>query len=276
MDVVGYSDRLSVEPGGTITFMVSCRRPMFRAGLVRMWHGDDNPAGPGFKADVVPSACDGDYVGVHQPIRTGSFVRVPDAPDLSAGMAVGMWILPTLVLEEPQALLCAGGLTLGLRGGRLTFGDLVLDAPLELRTWTFVSASHHPATGRATLAAQPRSELHGGPPQRAEGIVVAGPPGAEVRIAADETDHHYNGKIDAPRLFGRAIDAWDVHDAADPLARWDFSRDIPTSRVTDVAGDLHGETVNRPMRGATGHDWDGTEIAWPRAPTRVRRDPLPR
>jgi N,N-dimethylformamidase len=266
MDVVGYSDRLSVEPGGTITFMVSSRSAAFRAGLVRMWHGDDNPAGPGFKADVVPSAFDGEYEGRHQPIRTGSYVRVRGEPDLSRGMTVGMWILPTLELEEPQALLSAGGLTLALRGGRLTFGALALDVPLQLRTWSFVSASHDPATGRATLAARSRSELHGGPPQRTEGRVVAGPPGGELRIAADDGGHHFNGKIDAPRLFGRPIDAWHVEDAADPLARWDFSRDIPTSRVTDVVGDLHGETVNRPMRGATGHDWDGTEIAWPRAP----------
>ncbi len=266
MDVVGYSDRLSVTPGATIAFMVSCRRPAFRAGLVRMWHGDDNPAGPGFKADPVPCAFDGEHPGRHQPIRTGSYVVVPGAPDLSHGLSAGMWIHPTLVLGEPQTLLSAGGLALGLHDGRLTFGGLVLDTPLQLRTWTYVSASHDPATGRATLAARPQSELLGGSPQRTEGPVTAGLPDDEVRIAADADGHVYNGKIDQPRLFARAMDATEVEAATDPLAHWDFSRDLSSSRVTDVAGELHGSTVNRPMRGATGHDWDGTEPAWPHAP----------
>jgi N,N-dimethylformamidase len=260
VDVVGYSDRLSVEPGATITFMVSCERPEFTARIVRLWHGDDNPAGPGFKADVVPGELDGAYAGRRQEIVTGSHVRVDGLPDLSGGLAFGVWVLPTLRLPEPQGILALGDLRLVLRDGHVVLGDLTLDAPLEERTWTFVSCSVD-ASGAATLAARPLSELQGGPSQRAQGT-IAPPPVATDLVLGDGL----NGKLDAPRLFDRAVDADDVATAMDELARWDFSRDIPTDRVTDVAGGLHGHTMNRPMRGATGHNWDGTEIAWPRAP----------
>jgi N,N-dimethylformamidase len=260
LDVVGYSDRLSVQPGETIAFMVSCRRPGFTAGLARMWHGDDNPAGPGFKADAVPSAFDGEHEGRHQPIVTGSYVRVDGVPDLAGGFSAGMWIWPTLQLPEPQPLLTLGDLELAVLDGRLTLGSLVLDEPLALRTWTFVSASVD-AAGSATLAARPQSELHGGPARRTAGRIAPGAIGGELILGRG-----YNGKLEAPRILARAIDAADVETASGELARWDLGRDISSTRVTDVVGDLHGVTVNRPMRGATGHTWDGTEVAWPHAP----------
>ena len=50
----GYSDRLSVAPGETIEFKVSCEEAApYRADLVRMIHGDTNPAGPGFREEEV-------------------------------------------------------------------------------------------------------------------------------------------------------------------------------------------------------------------------------
>jgi N,N-dimethylformamidase len=50
MDIVGYSDRLSVAPGDVIRFMVSSKKPTYEAAIVRLIYGDENPQGPGFKA----------------------------------------------------------------------------------------------------------------------------------------------------------------------------------------------------------------------------------
>ena len=76
----GYADRLSVAPGEPIEFKVSTDVPgSYRADVVRLIHGDTNPAGPGFKERVVDSAANGEYEGRHQPIRSGSHVTVFDA-----------------------------------------------------------------------------------------------------------------------------------------------------------------------------------------------------
>ena len=72
MKIVGYSDRLSVMQGGTVRFMVSCEDSTYRADLVRLIHGDENPQGPGFRERRVPSAIDGDRPGRKQIIRHGS------------------------------------------------------------------------------------------------------------------------------------------------------------------------------------------------------------
>lgn len=86
----------------------------------------------------------------------------------------------------------------------------------------------------------------------------------------------YNGKIDSPRLYGRALseqelerlrDGSDPTEIADLLAAWDFAANISSSTVSDVCGNgLHGQAVQRPARAVTGHNWDGSESNWRYAP----------
>ncbi len=76
MDIVGYADRLTVAPGETIRFMVSTARPRYEASIVRLIHGDPNPAGPGVKEQPLPSAVDGTYPGREQRYHRGSYVLV--------------------------------------------------------------------------------------------------------------------------------------------------------------------------------------------------------
>ena len=89
------------------------------------------------------------------------------------------------------------------------------------------------------------------------------------------TTDHYNGKIDSPRLARAALAPARLETlqhaplaaGAALVAAWDFSRDIPTTRVTDTGpGQLHGRTWNLPARGMTGWNWRGAELGWPNAP----------
>lgn len=61
----GYGDRLSVAPGERIEFKVSSEEPgTFRADVVRLIHGDTNPAGPSFKEEVIETGASGDIVPI--------------------------------------------------------------------------------------------------------------------------------------------------------------------------------------------------------------------
>lgn len=97
MGIVGYADRLSVQPGETINFMVSSTSPTYRADIVRMIHGDPNPKGPGIKEQIVTTAANRDYPGKPQVRPLGSYVRVSDAPPLrlSGSLTITAWIAPT-------------------------------------------------------------------------------------------------------------------------------------------------------------------------------------
>ncbi|HTY55734.1 MAG TPA: hypothetical protein VMB26_11060, partial [Candidatus Binataceae bacterium] len=79
MKIVGYSDKLSVFPGDEIKFMVSVDGGAeFEAEIVRLIHGDTNPAGPGFKEQVVKTTAAGKYPGRKQEIDAGSYGLVAD------------------------------------------------------------------------------------------------------------------------------------------------------------------------------------------------------
>src|SRR3954470_2008237 len=120
MDVIGYADRLVVAPGETIRFHVSCESPRYEARLVRLVHGDESPAGPGYREDELDSALDGEYPGRVQGFPSGSYVRVEDAPALHPrrSFAVEAWVWPTTPGSRRQGLVTKGdvGLFLGEAG----------------------------------------------------------------------------------------------------------------------------------------------------------------
>ena len=107
MRVVGYTDRLSVQPGESIRFMVSCEAPSYDADVARLIHGDEDPAGPGFKAEPVQTPIDGRYPGRRQRIDSGSYVIVPDQPalGLTGSFTLQAWVYPTLPRKGVQGLL---------------------------------------------------------------------------------------------------------------------------------------------------------------------------
>ena len=308
MNLVGYTDRLTAAPGDTVRFMVSSQHPRFRADLVQLIHGDESPAGPGYKERHVPSAINGHYPGRSKPIHSGSYVHIPTHPALNAltSFTVTAWIYPTTPANGLQGLLTrwtddaaphgfalvigpAGDLALHLADGRNPPVHFATGAPLTERVWTFVGASYYAPTGRVTLIQQP---LHRWPVAPDQALVThdttanvrgpadapllfaaltAGPPPRTGPIAAP-----YNGKLDSPNLYNRALstdqlatlaDANSALSENDPLAAWDFSLDIDSYRVTDTGPHhLHGQAVNMPTRGITGHNFTGAQTSFRLAP----------
>ena len=78
--IAGYADRVSVTPGETINFMVSCEAPSYKCDIVRLVCGDENPDGPGVKEKVVRTGASGTYKGRRQVCYDGSFMEVPAHP----------------------------------------------------------------------------------------------------------------------------------------------------------------------------------------------------
>ncbi len=98
LKILGYCDRLSVAAGETVRFMVSCTgATSYRAEVVRIIHGDANPAGPGLKLARVATPVEGAYPAREQTIDAGSYLRVPDHERLRAlqGFTVMAMIWPT-------------------------------------------------------------------------------------------------------------------------------------------------------------------------------------
>ena len=71
-ELIGYADRFSYSPGDRIRVMARTDQAKYRATIVRVIHGDENPEGPGFKEQVLETDINGEYPGRKQTTFSGS------------------------------------------------------------------------------------------------------------------------------------------------------------------------------------------------------------
>ena len=274
--IIGYADRFSAQPGETIRFMVSCELPAYRAEIVRLIHGDSNPAGPGFKEEPVPTSVGGGYRGRRQEIHAGSYVVVPDSPVMEPvdGLTIQAWILPTTPEKGLQGIVTkwssADGAGYGLFIG--DGGDLELrvggidgvrllgtGATLRASQWYFVAASYDAEKGLAALLQRPSTIWPDDSAADVQAVIGPATPSASGGPAIiggywlgdddgpPSVAGHFNGKIDSPKLFGRALTAPEIEGLrlggpsssgleTEALAWWDFARDFSTAHVEDRSG----------------------------------------
>ena len=320
--IVGYADRLRIQPGETIRFMVSSEQPRYRADIVRLIHGDANPKGPGIKEVLVETASSAEYSGKHQELPLGSYAIVADnaALRISGSFTFTAWIAPTSQRgSSPDAFEGFEGILTkwagAAKGGYGVFideaGRLALwltdaagrtekvQAAQLLRPWApaipgmnqrpqgvttswyFIAVSFDATTGRVMLHQDPLTafpfDVSRGVTERTTTIKSIAANDAPLLIgacweSAGKAAGHYNGKIDNPRLYRRALTTQEIaavaqgRNPSDPLANWDFSIGIESDTVTDTSPrKLHGRTVNLPMRAVTGHNWDSFEMDYKRA-----------
>ena len=293
--LIGYADRLSVRPGETIAFKVSSVGPgEFSARLVRVMCSDPNPAGPGILEEPMAAAFAGAYPSRVQPIHLGSYARIKHSTPLNdlSGFTLLATIYPTTPNKGEQAILSRldqvagtgfalaigtdGSATVMLGQGGGTFMRLSVGIPLRERRWYRVWATYDPLARQLSVAQLPLHdngfEQEGSASQRVERL--AGGAG-DLLIAAmgSPVSAHFNGKIEAPALYDRALTATEITAAVAGatvpglIAHWDFSREISSTRIIDIGPQgLHGELVNLPARAMTGSNWSAREMCWRHTP----------
>src|SRR5688572_3862517 len=104
---MGYSDKISVCPGETIKFLVSCEgEKSYRARLVQIIHGDTTPEGPGYKERPVKADFERDYRARKQNIYAGSHGIVPPSSlfDRLTSFTVQAYVWPTTPVKGRQTL----------------------------------------------------------------------------------------------------------------------------------------------------------------------------
>ena len=116
--LIGYLDRFSARPGERIGVKVSSQRDEpYAADLVRIIHGDANPAGPGLKIDEVDDGFVGRYPSRFQPVHSGScgVVTIPAPIRLPDPCTIIVRVQPWLLDTRPQTVLSIEpGLTLSV------------------------------------------------------------------------------------------------------------------------------------------------------------------
>lgn len=277
----GYCDRPNVRAGESLDFFISSPQPgTCSTHLVRLLHGDRNPAGPGYKEEVVPGAWEGEHPATTQFTQLGGHVVVPDpsaALSGTTGMTVHLHLWSTLPGKRQGVIgrwseRDRTGWALTIEDGRLVLvtGDgqrvttLVSTRPLFPEVWYSVVAHFDPARGMASLSQvvtlNSVNSRFGRIVDLDSDVSVEGPmvapaaPGVPVVIAGLAEGGEstrivalYNGKIDGPSFHARALfdaEVATLHAGGSvpaPRAHWDFAAGITRHGIpTDDVRDVSG------------------------------------
>ncbi len=234
--LTGYCDRISVKPGDDVRFMVSGHgTDTADVQLVRLVHGDENPAGPGFIEEPVAADCNGPIAVAEQFTQAGSFIEVAhsDRFDVTGSFTLHAFIWPTTPGKGRQGIVTrrdgTRGVGLGIDadghlalwlGGARGEDEIVVPVPLITHTWYFVAASFDAAAGRVSIRQTPVINAYNsrlsvivpradaGGDARATGVTPADP-GCGIVLAGyhdgDRVTGLYNGKIDRSGIHARVL-----------------------------------------------------------------------
>ncbi len=163
--LMAYADTISVRPGDTIGFKVSCDgADHYNARIVRLLSPEAGPDAPPFRTEPVATPANRSYPARTQPLRAGSWAIVPAHELIGAlrSFSIAALIWPTLPGSGRQAI--AGtwsenagtgfGLMLNEAGEvELRLGSTVLSSGQKLlaRKWYFVAASYDATSGALAL-----------------------------------------------------------------------------------------------------------------------------
>jgi N,N-dimethylformamidase len=292
-ELIGYCNRISAHAGDTLDVMVHTDQAEYEASVVRMIHGDRNPASPGLREEDVASIRAVRRPGRQQVTRTGSYAFIADCPALAhlESVTAVAWIFPTRVAGgEVQGLISRSSLPEGKgftfaidESGHLVFScqlasgktlELRSDTALTPRTWSFVAAAYDSSSGAVTLYQAARTawghgqavtEANWGPGELAR-------TGAPLLLAAAGWERPeggrpgwargcYNGKLGAPLLFDRGLSVREIALVHQASAGGEGSADYSQGLVGrwDFAVNQHSCAV----RDTAGQGLDGQLVNMP-------------
>jgi N,N-dimethylformamidase len=280
MKLTGYADSVCVRPGGSLGFYVHSEGADVDVQLVRLFHGDENPRGPGFQEREIASSVDGRYQAGRQEIFRGSFAQAETPAPLvdDADFDIDLWIWPTRLGDDAQGLLswhapdCANGLLLALDdAGRIVAKSGAREIvrsreSLASRVWAHVRLERGRAGFKLTVTPRDYSPRYNAPDISGAAYDHAGQLfGGHLTIAASRVDsigsrrrpfQTFNGKI--ARLCLRS--------AGETRCVFDFSMEPQGRRLIDIERGLVAICYNRPTRAMTGPSF-GVRSVTPANPT---------
>lgn len=281
MQIVGYASTWTARPGDAIGLHVSCKSQNYNVSLVRLLHGDTNPAGPGFRANSIACSIEGRLPGSWHDVASGSYAIVEDAGPLlnEPVTTIAAWIFPTLPGSKKQVVLSRGedGFCLAIdTDGRpvAQVGSTVLHSsdPLIANQWYNLIVRIDRRTSVVELSVHPRdtwpSKVRSSTARKSANDIGAfsGP----LVIAAHETSagtiDHFNGKIDSPTIFSDWLLDDDVallfsqNSLTQSQAHWDFGADHGSLIIPSHTGGREARLVGMPTRAVTGHRANGNAL----------------
>ena len=235
--IMGYADRVSLQPGETVRIMTSCiGAKTYRAEIVRLLSPNAGMGASEFREVVIDTPANASYPAREQKMHAGSFGVVPEKWALKdvESFTLQAYVWPTTPKKGPRAIMgtwaASGtgyGLSIDAEGAaevRIGAFKLASGVPMLERRWYLVAASFDAKSGQVRLWQEPiyDKSFHAERSVMVEGKARASKAdaGAPFLFAAWRsgeaasptvygsmlTTGHFNGRIDRPRLARKALD----------------------------------------------------------------------
>ena len=185
----------------------------------------------------------------------------------------------------------SGGVAFMVGNGKGKVDTVAIGKPMVENEWYLAAASYNAKTREMTVLQEPMVEYPTiddvgaakkkaavAPAMNDAPLMMAScyngdTPRGDAAIGAA----YFNGKLDSPAIVAGVLDRAEISMILAgnapttlkqrTLGRWDFSRDITETTITDISSHrLHGKIVHMPTRGVIGYNWTGEELNWKHAP----------
>jgi len=261
--LIGYSDKLSLRPGETVSFKVSSTlKKSFSASLKRSISADPNPKGIGivekdaskyFKTSFFKSRKQSFYPGSYAISKTPIKVSIKNNLNLS------VIIFPTLFSSKKQTILAFDNIEIyinpkGAITTRIGDEEISIKQTLSLRTWYKINVKIS-IKGKVIISQKNLKNTKEKEEKNEIKILVKKKFSGKISLAAivfeKDVYNHFNGKIESPSI--------DVDNKK--KGHWDLSKNTSNTFVNSIIGPKL-LLKNFPTRAVTSSKWDGSEMNW--------------
>jgi len=267
IQLIGYSDKLSLRPGETVSFKVSSTlRKSFSASLKRSISADPNPKGIGIvEKDASKYFKTSSFKSRKQSLNPGSYAisKTPIKVSIKKNLNLSVIIFPTLFSSKKQTILAFDNVEIyinsnGATSIRVGNNSIFIKEPLILRSWykinVKISLSGKVSISQKNLKNKNEKDLinTGKIPLNK---ILSGKVSLAAIVSKGVGHNHFNGKIESPI----------INADGKKIGDWDLSNNTSSTFVDSIIGPKL-LLKNFPTRAVTGSKWDSSEMNWQHKP----------
>ncbi len=261
--LIGYTDKLSLRPGETVSFKVSSTlKKSFSASLKRSISADPNPKGIGIvEKDASKYFKTSFFKSRKQSFNPGSYAisKTPLKVSIKDNLNLSVIIFPTLFSSKKQTILAFDNVEIYINSNRATSvrvgnDSISIKKSLILRSWYKINIKIS-LSGKISISQKnlknknENSLINNG--KISLNKVLSGKVSLAAVVSKGISHNHFNGKIEAPI----------INADGKKIGDWDLSANTNSAFVDSIIGPKL-LLKNFPTRAVTSSKWDSSEMNW--------------
>ena len=265
--LIGYTDKLSLRPGETVSFKVSSTlKKSFSASLKRSISADPNPKGIGIvEKDASKYFKTTSFKSREQSFNPGSYAisEKPIKVSVKKNLNISIIIFPTLFSSKKQTILAFDNVEIYINSkgsSAISVNDksIFIKEPLILRTWykinVKISLSGKISISQKNLKNKNKNKNENDLINNRKislNKVLSGKVSLAAVVSKGIGHNHFNGKIESPI----------INADGKKIGDWDLSDNTSSTFVDSIIGPKL-LLKNFPTRAVTSSKWDSSEMNW--------------